>query len=313
VSAQRGFTLVEIAIAAALLLLAVTSGLTLVASGRGAHRSAESRARLEETARAALDVLAYEVRLAGYLGRLAPGSTVQGSAVAGTAPPSGLAVAGGCTDSLALDLDEPLAGADDDYGAGNGLPLRCRPSPAGRVVAGADTLIVRRAAVLPGRPAAGRLQLESTRRMGRLFTDGGTLLGALADVHDIETSVFYVSQDATGAPGYPSLRRKRLVGGSAPAFQDEELVAGVADLQVEVAVQDGDGGIVFVPFDRLERGVAIRSVRIWVLAQAELGEPLAHGLPALTYSNRVLPASGGRHARLLASRSVEPRNLGVRP
>ena len=161
-TAQRGFTLVEALVAALLLLLCVASALTLVAHGRRAHRSAEAQARLEDAARSALDLLAHEVRMAGFSGRLVPGSAVAGATALGAPAPTGLAVGGGCVASLALELSAPLAGADGAYAAAPGVPLGCRPSPGGRTVPGADTLVVRRASVSPAPPDAGRLQLEST-------------------------------------------------------------------------------------------------------------------------------------------------------
>ena len=313
----RGFTLVEVMVAAALLVLAVASALTLVAHGRRAHRSAEAEARMAENARAALDLLAYEVRMAGHLGRLPPGSAVDGASLVGTAAPASLAAGGGCVASLALDLDAPIAGADGAYAAAAGVPLSCPPSPGGRSIAGSDTLVLRRAATSPTAAAAGRLQLESTRRAARLVADGTTTLGEGAQVNDLEASAFYVSADSTGQPGYPSLRRKRLVGGTTPAFQDEELVAGVEDLQVEAAVLGSDtsaGGVSpFLPLGNLPRGARIHAIRLWVLVRSELPEPLVEPLPSLAYSNRMWPAQVARQRRQLASRVVEPRNAGGPP
>jgi type IV pilus assembly protein PilW len=308
-----GFTLVELMIATSLVLLGVAGALSLVARGRGAYRSVEAHAQLEETARAALDMLAYEVRMAGHLGLLAPGSNVIGAMASGTVPPPELAVGGGCTDALALDLGEPLAGADGAFAAGPDVALDCDPSPLGRAVPGADTFIVRRTAPTAAAPDPGRLQLESSRWEGRLMTDGQRQLGDDSAVHDIEASVFYVSQDATGATGRPSLRRKRLVGGSAPSFQDEELVPGVEDLQVEFGFTGGDNTAVepvqYVPIDAVPDDSQVHSVRLWVLVRSESGEAAAQRLPALAYANRRLEAEVARHPRLLVSRTIAVRNL----
>lgn len=310
----RGFTLVEVMIAAALLVLAVASALTLVAHGRRAHRSAEAEARMAENARTALDLLAYEVRMAGYLGRVPPGSNVDGASAVGTAAPASLAAGGSCVESLALDLHAPIAGADGAYAATAGVAVGCPPSPAGRRVPDSDTLVVRRASTSPTAAAPGRLQLESTRRAARLFADGVTTLGERGQVNDLEASAFYVSADSTGQPGYPSLRRKRLVGGTTPAFQDEELVAGVEDLQVEASVVGGetvaDGFSPFLPLGSLPPGARIHAVRLWVLIRSELPEPLVEPLPSLAYSNRTWPAQIARQRRQLANRVVEPRNAG---
>ena len=312
---QAGFTLVEVMVAAVIIALAIGAALTLAAQGRRAHRTAEARARLEESARAALDLLAYEVRLAGYLGSLPPGSPVEGATPAGSPASAGLAAAGGCLDSLALDFARPLAGADGAYAASAGLPLGCPPSPGGRSVPGSDTLVLRRTSVSPVAPEGGRLQVETTRRRGRLMSDGDVRAGPGASIHDVEVSVFYVSGDSTGPPGLPSLRRKRLVGGTAPSFQDEELVQGIGDLQVEAGLAtDTSAGVPFrfVPLGEVPPGTAIRTLRLWVLAEGDIADGADDLRPALAYANRDWPARSSRTARLVASRVVEPRNAGAR-
>lgn len=102
----------------------------------------------------------------------------------------------------------------------------------------ADTLVVRRASAEAAPPEAGRLQLETNLRSAVLAADGAGRLGADARWHDLEVGVYYVSADSTGRDGWPSLRRKRLVGGARPAFQDEELVSGISDLQIELGIDD---------------------------------------------------------------------------
>lgn len=311
-----GFSLVEVLVAATLVILAVGSALTLVAQGRRAHRTAEARARLEESARAALDLLAHEVRLAGYLGPLTPGSDVAGVTAVGVPEPPALTVGGNCLDSLALDLAHPISGADGSYSAAAALPLGCPPSPRGRTVTGSDTLVLRRAAVSATEASPGRLQLEATRRQGRLLSDGATELGTDRSIHDVEVSAFYVSQDSTGTNGLPSLRRKRLVGGTTPAFQDEELVSGIGDLQVEaeLAGAAGPGALpsTYVPLADVPAGTPIRTLRLWVLAEGDMADGSSARRPALAYANREWSAMTSPRARLVASRIVEPRNAGAR-
>jgi len=314
---SAGFTLVEVMIAAALMLLGIASALSLVARGRGAYRSAESRVQLEEAAHAALDLLAQEARMAGYLGLAAPGSDVAGATPVGAEPPPELVVSGACAPSLALDLARPLAGADGDLAAGVDIPLGCEASPAGRAMPGTDTLIVRGTAAAPTPPDAGRLQLESRRFEARLLADGQRRLAEDSQVNDVVTSVFYVSRDATAARGRPSLRRKRLVGGAAPSFQDEELVPGVEDLQVEVGIsQPGSNDsrqLHYVSLDTLDADADLRSIRLWVLVRSDGPDSVERQLPALAYANRLQEAEVSRYPRLLASRTVALRNPGLRP
>lgn len=309
-----GFTLVEVMVATLLAVLAIGSALSVVARGRGTYRTVESQARMEEAAHAALDLLGSEIHLAGYLGLAPPGTPVAGSTPVGSSAPPDLAAMGGCVASLAVDLAVPVGGADGALAAAAGTPLGCRASPQGRSVAGADTLVLRHASAAAARPEAGRLQIESSRRTARLLASGTTTLGSAGRVHDLEVGVFYISADSTGQPGHPSLRRKRLVGGTAPSFQDEELVAGIEDLQVEAGVhRDGEmSGTIdrHLPLDGIGAGARVRVLRIWVLVRSDVADPVPVPLPALAYANRELPPETSRYRRLLASRSFELRNAG---
>jgi hypothetical protein len=127
------------------------------------------------------------------------------------------------------------------------------------------------------------------------------MLGPESRRHDLESSVFYVSADSTGRSDWPSLRRKRLVGGTRPAFQDEELVSGIADLQVMLGLDDPSDPDV--------------SVDRWVTP----GEPGSGGLPrALKIELEAwsdVPERGQpeRVRRKRAMRVVELRNTGLQP
>ena len=272
-NASSGLTLVEVLIAMVLVLVVSTASLAFVARGRAAYRAGESLAELQETLDAALAVLEPEIAMAGYLGLAPPASNVAGSSPVGSVEAAGLAVSGGCIPSLALDLAEPLSGADGVYESDPGRPLQCRPGPDGRAMPGADTLILRRAAAVGTAREPGRLQLETSLRQARLVADGSSQFGTTARFHDLEVGAYYVSADSTGRHGRPSLRRKRLVGGTRPAFQDEELVSGIADLQVEFGIDSPGDGI-----SGVERWIApglqgpgesIRAVRLHLVAVSE--------------------------------------------
>ncbi|MFZ2507405.1 MAG: PilW family protein [Steroidobacteraceae bacterium] len=314
---SAGLTLVELMIAMLLLLIATAGALAVVAQGRSLQRTGESVAGLEETADAAFAVLVDELQLAGYLGLAVPGSPVEGSSASGVGEAPGLAVAGGCGMSLAHDLNLVITASDNSYRVDSATPLRCAAGPNGRAAAGADTLTVRHASPAGTMPDAGRLQVETTMRAGRLMADGIARLGAGARIHDLEVSVFYVSAESSAARGRPSLRRKRLVGGNRPAFQDEELVMGVEDMQLEFGLddpQDEDDAI-----DRWVGPAAFaaadtpRAIRIWIRARSDTPERAPLQLPALSYANRAEPPLSSRYRRKLSSRIIELRNLRGRP
>ena len=293
-----GLTLVEVLVALMLVLVVLAGSLAFVARGRDAQRVGESLARIEEQIDAAVVVLVDEIRGAGYLGLAPPTSTVVGASAAGTSEHAGLEVAGSCAPSLAHDLAVPVAAIDGAYEAAPGLPLGCRANPGGRAVPGSDVLILRHAAAEASRPEPGRLQLETNLRTARLAADGRGMLGVDARWHDLEVSAFYVSADSTGRGGWPSLRRKRLVGGTRPAFQDEELVSGIADLQIEIGLDDPADPDTAV--DRWirpgagQRDGVPRALRLQVEARSDIAEPSQPG--------------GSRRKRI--ARVVELRNKG---
>ncbi len=273
---SSGLTLVEVLVAMLLVLLVIAGSLAFVARGRAAHRTSEALAQLEESLDAAFAVLVDEIRHAGYLGLAPPASAVDGATALGTSERPGLAVVGSCGDSLAHDLQSPMVVADAAYEAAPGIPVRCRPAPDGRYAFPADTLVVRHAASEAGRPQAGRLQLETNLRAAALSASGLGRLGADSRWHNLEVAVYYVSADSTGRRGWPSLRRKRLVGGTRPAFQDEELVSGIADLQIEIGLDDPADADTAV--DRWigpgepQLGGSARALRVEVEARSEVPE-----------------------------------------
>jgi type IV pilus assembly protein PilW len=295
---SSGITLIEVMVAMLLVLVVSAGALAFVARGRDAHRAGESLARLEETLDAAFILLVDEVLVSGYLGLAPPGTPVAGATPVGTAEPFGLEVAGACGPSLAHDIGRPITAADGAYLAmPGGIPIGCRASPGGRLQAGADTLIIRRASGEAVAPATGRLQLETNLRAAALRADGASQMGPAARWHDLEVGVYYVSADSTGRAGFPSLRRKRLVGGARPAFQDEELVSGISDLQLEFGLDD------VADFDL--------AVDRWTAPAAAPVDGIARALRIeLEARSDVVEASqpGGRRKRV--SRVIELRNGG---
>ena len=314
---DQGLTLVEMMIAMLLVLIAIAGAIALVAQGRNAERSSEAVASLEEITDSAFAFLVDDLRLAGYLGLAAPGSRVAGASAIGVAEAAGLTVTGGCGDSLAHDVEMAVTAADGVYRIDTAAPLRCSAGPNGRVVPGADTLTIRHASAAAAPRDPGRLQIETNLRMARLMADGIARFGVGSRVHDLEVSVFYISADSTAQRGWPSLRRKRLVGGTRPAFQDEELVTGVEDMQVEFGLDDPND-----QDDAIDRWVTPaelpvndtpRAIRLWIRARSDTPETPVMAQPAVAYSNRVAPSSSSKFRRKLASRVVELRNLQGRP
>ena len=238
VKAEYGLTLVEILVAMVIVLVVVAASTAFVTRGRAAHRTSEAMAQIEESLDAGFTMLADEVRLAGYLGLAPPATAVAGSSALGSVERADLAVSGSCGKSLALDLASPVAAVNSGYAAAPGVPLGCRASPDGRPAPATDTLVLRHATAEAGRAQAGRLQLETNLRSAALAANGVATLGADDALARPRSGRVLRESRLDRTPDWPSLRRKRLVGGTRPAFQDEELVSGIADLQVTIGLDD---------------------------------------------------------------------------
>lgn len=189
-----------------------------------------------------------------------------------------------CGQNWVLDLDRRIE-ADNRYS------LRCaaynrRPQPD------SDLIVLRRASnPVTTPPPSPRLRLAASRTTGQLFIapcagmDSGcsaTSLPALpagTQLHDLLVHAYYVSRDSTGRTGAPSLRRKRLQGGPGGAsLQDEEIISGVENLQVELGIAPphsdvAPAGVVFVdPVMAMNSGHPVVAVRLWLLVRAETPE-----------------------------------------
>lgn len=306
-----GFGLVETLVALALGAVVAIAALSVYARSAADARTNGVLQQLHENARYAADLLEREIRGAAYVGPAPDAATVFGITPAGQPPPPGLAVPN-CVASLALDLARPVVAADGAYALDARTPLGCPALPTGRVVAGADTLTLRRALGEPSAPERGRLQLVATRTQGVLIADGTPPSAfARAPIHDLEVATYYVAADSLGAPGVPALRRKRLIGGPAgPRFDDEELVPGVEDLQVEFGVDGPDADEVperYVDPDDADAADVPRIVRVRLRVRADLRDPQWRGLAADASEPRVIRTDAV--PRVVVTRTVHVRSL----
>jgi type IV pilus assembly protein PilW len=309
----RGVGLVEWLVALALGSFVAVAALSVYAQAASGTRTNRAVQQLHETARYAADLLERELRVAGYAGLAPDLGLVDGATAVGEPTPPTLVV-GGCAPVAALDLARPVVAADGRFALDATMPLGCSPSPLGRARADSDTLTVRRARLEPGAPERGRLQLASTRSRGTLFTNGNVPAGfSTGEVHDLEASTYYVSADSSSGHGVPSLRRKRLVGGtSGPRFEDEELAVGIEDLQLEFGVDGEDPDEAperYVPPGGASPGDVPRTVRLWLVVRAETPDPTWRDTLAREYAGRRVVGTADAYRRVVVERTVFLRNL----
>ncbi len=274
---QRGLTLVELMVAMALGLFLIGGALFVYDQGRNSYRMTDSVARLQETARFALESIEPDVRLARFWGLNASPGTID---VPAAVRINCSAASGGSeVTAWALDLETGIAGRDDIY------DLECRafgddPQP------GSDVLIVRHAEPagrVPTVPEAGRVQVQSALAGGRLFDDGvAPDLGADSATFNVAIHAWYVSRQSSFEPGQPSLRRLTLKKGR--IIGDDEVITGVENLQVQFGVDtdrngsvdryvDGDHPLVTPGAAGFAAAGEIIAVRLWMLVATPADDP----------------------------------------
>jgi len=277
-----GLTLVE-------LLVAMTIGLVLIAGATQVYVDSsksyavnETTARLQENARYAMSVLEPDLRMSGYWGLTNVSDGIGGKALPTDAQfnPFGAPAASTCGVNFPLLLGFPVQGTNDSYAA------TCAANSA--AMPNADTITVRRASAVtvPATSANGPLRICSTRTSGVLVTDiTGTFCQDVdTNIYNLIVNLYYVDQNSS-QPGVPSLRRKALNAG--PGFQDDEIVPGVEDLQVQYGVDlsGGAGPTSGAASEYLDAGATLTnlltnaaapaqivSVRIWLLVRSDSPE-----------------------------------------
>jgi type IV pilus assembly protein PilW len=295
----RGVSLIELLVAVTIGGLLIFGATQVYVDSRNAYEVNETAARLQETARYALSVVEPDLRMSNYWGLVKGAGLVTNQALrteASAGPPMN------CGNNFAHDLMLNIEGT-------NGSSTFACIAYRSNAVTDADTLTVRRASVAPADAATNRLKICSTRIMGELVNNSAGCTGAPAgQVNDLIVNSYYVSQNSTGQPGIPSLRRVALVAG--PAFSDEEIIPGVEDMQIQFGVDPTgmDGRATkYVNPDAVDVSEQIISVRIWLLVRSETTEVGFVDGRTYTYGDRTYTPNDG-FRRLLISRTIQVRN-----
>lgn len=279
---QTGITLIELMVALAIGSFLMIGAVQIYSQSRQAFVINESIARVQETAQFAMDTIEADLRMASNWGRNSRGLAVEGRSLIGDVNPNGLPQpAPNCAADWVLDLALPIDGSDNGYG------LTC--AATGGFDPLSDVVTVRRASVAPAPLEAGRLQIQTTRIQGQIFSDGaipGGFSAADSATHNLMVTSYYVSPTSTLINGVPTLRRHRLIGGGllGPRIVDEEVAPGVENLQIQLGIDvDQDNtvdryvnpgnaiynpnAVGFVP------GARIMTARIWMVVRGLSIEP----------------------------------------
>jgi type IV pilus assembly protein PilW len=323
--------------------VAIAAALEAYAQGREIYRVNERIARLQEQGRVALSVMEPDVEMAGFYGFTRSADVIRfvlGGASSVTAadadelrqfavnpgavvPPAVTVLPPGahvCGVNFAVDVSMPVQGSNDIFALGRG-PTGCDAYQR-RAQTGADTLTLRRATTQPSAPEANRIQIyasrDSSQTSALMFVDGRAP-GPLDDdhrVHNLVVRTYYVAADSVGQRGFPALRVKSLTrSGSALSFDEDEVMAGIEDLQVQFGIGtigESNGQVArYVNPDFAELPWApVVSVRVWLRVRADIPEPSFTDARTYRYAGVVYTPAGAEshYRRVLVAKTLTRRN-----
>jgi type IV pilus assembly protein PilW len=318
---QHGMTLIELMVALAIGAFLMIGAITVFMQSRTTFRVTESLARMQENARFALDLIETDVRMAHYWGL----NTVT-STVANRAAPTAGAFPGlvhPCGNNWAVNLDQAVQGSNNGYGMGCAGTL---PQ------ATADTLVVRHASEDPVVPAAGGLHIQSVRGTADSLIFVGTAIPpgytvATSQTHRLLANGYYVSRTSAlsiAANLVPSLRVQALQLNGAGAVQNQELITGIEDLQVQFGVDTNvPGHIDRGSIDRyvnpndpmitpgaagFDPNASVLAVRIWLRVRAERPENGFQDIAVYQYADQNVGPFNDNFRRMVVSKTIYLRN-----
>jgi type IV pilus assembly protein PilW len=291
---QAGLSLVELMVAMVVGLLLLIGATQVYINGHAAFNANESVSRMQETARYAMSIVEPDIRMSNYWGLVkGAASIVSGqSPQTATSSPNWAGVTA-CGNNFATDLNTNLQADDNSYlltwdgsatphAACNSLSTTDVPSVVWNTspMLSSDTLTVRRASSFKGTSTANWLQICSSRTQGILISDGSSCNAASQQVNNLIVDAYYVDQNSKQQAGFPSLRRKTLISaaGNQSAFFDQEIIAGVEDMQLQFGIDPAGTGVAarYVNPTDLKAALAangqVVAVRIWLLVRSDTPE-----------------------------------------
>jgi Tfp pilus assembly protein PilW len=322
-------TLIELMTALAIGAFLMLGAITVFMQSRTTFRINESIARMQENARFAIDTLEPEIRMANYWGLTSTAPNIVNRTAPTAANGFGKNHCG--TDGL-LTLDVAVAGTNNSYG------FTCS-GVTNPVETNSDTLVVRRAAEddeTPPLSVAAPLgtdtwRIESVRGTGgsRIFRGATVPFAYDADtteIHRLFVNGFYVSRTSSASTDLnqvPSLRVQTLLG-NGTTIQNQEVIAGIEDLQIQFGVDtDAPGTVDRGSIDRyvhpndpmIDPGNAgfnanaeILAVRVWIRVRAERPENGFIDGTTYAYAGQSVGPFNDAFRRLVVSKTIYLRN-----
>jgi len=297
-SRQRGFSIVELLVAMVLSLFLLTALIEVLLNGKQSFSSANNLSRLQENGRVATNMIATDLKRAGYMGGNSDIPNIFGSAgqvAAAVSCPTG-------NTNWARMVTQRIAGVDDSNAG-----YACVPNAT---YLRGDVLAVRHAApwMAAGALSANQLYLRSSLFEGKIFPGASeaqpdnVVLDQPQSVRELIAHAYFVGDSGRTCNGavVPSLFRVRLDGNSQPIV--DELLPGVQNFQVQYGVAGQ-----YVDANAVANWDQVVTVRFWLLIRSECSESgFADGRTYNLGNQIITPADGFR--RQLYSSVVMLRN-----
>lgn len=255
----RGFTLVELLVALSIGLFLLAGVFAAYINGWQSSKVVDDQVVMVDNARFALETLGADLEQAGVFGRVLGKADENGIVnISNTA--ASASVVSECVADWALDVENPLMVFDD----ASALPYS---APCINNYLAGDVLEVRgslRDAVADANLATDRFYINSDVNSAEFFY-GNTSPAISKEARNYEyyAYTYYVAGASdTAADGLPSLHRVSLSSGG--VVNDELLLSGVADLQIQLGMDSDNDNLVdsYVNADANTNWGQVRSVQV---------------------------------------------------
>lgn len=266
---SNGFTLVELMVSMVIALIIMAGIATIFTSTKRSNQIQAIHRQMLQNGRFALDMIASDLRRAGYLGGNLEPSLIEGTA-------GRVAVSNTCNTgdtSWARMIEQPLFGLDDTNSG-----YSCIPDSS---YLRGDVLVTRYASGEPATAlAANRLFLRSSLFEGRIFPGSSSPTNAITETpqstRELVAHAYYLGasdkQCIAGTP-IPALMLVTLDDDGRPTTFEQ--IIGVDHLAFQYGVDaDADGSVeTYVDADAVANWADIAAVRFSVLLRAECPDP----------------------------------------
>lgn len=311
---SHGFSLVELMVAMVIGLIIMGGAFSMYGTSRDTQQASEVQMDMVADARFAIDMIAYDLRHAGAWGGTNKDSLIQCRSTDTSCPVVPTAVADDCVAGWTYNLSLPVFATD----GADGNPYSGSCIRGGEnYLANTDILEVRYADSNEPNLIAGQVYVRSNFTNGRVFVGDaepaldGYNASPLTKNNQYHAYAYYVSDftDVDG-DGIPSLRRVALVNG--PALENQTLVSGVTDLQVQFGI-DLDGDLAIDRYVDANTIAAadwenVYAAKIWLMMRSDETQELVKETSySLAGTDVTLGADGFRY--FMVSSVVNLRNL----